>query len=658
MKRTFFGQSGLMISYLLVLFLAATEAPLWISCFAAVLLVWKWFSEKKSLPKFPRKLTAALSILMVVQVYLQYRTLLGQEASNTLLVGLSALKIMDYESERDHKFLILLGFIMVAMKAVFSVDILWILPSGVAFAGLWYSLLDPEMQRRSRSLIRLFAASTPLAILLFLAFPRLVVPWAMSRASAVGTVGFSDRMNPGSVAELAAVDTLAFRAKFFGRAQSLENLYWRGVVLTESEGLQWVRPRNQGRTSPRLKSPNGFRYEVIVEPGTRGYLFTLSYPKSVISDSIQFTELKFAVFRSFQNLTKPLTYQVTSDDTLFDAEVPNEELTEIPDLPPETRAWVEAILKRETSPEGRLKELRRFFEDPAFAYTMRPGFYASNDLDEFLFHRKRGFCEHFAGAYATLARALGLPSRVVVGYHGGVFNLIGDFWRVSQKDAHAWVEVFVNGRWEQVDPTEWIAPLRLNMGAEGFFNLSEQQRAQYARTPRWGLAGEPKFSVLEALSFWADDLNYRWTYFVLDFDLDQQRSFWAGLTRDLGVFLVIAIVTLLAGLLGVRKLLRGKERRTPLEKLMDRVIRWGEQRGVLYGNSETPLSYLTRLAGKFPLQSKALESIGRAYDLRMYREEELSPEALSLPRKLWDEVKNKKAGGVVSSQGSLRKGGE
>lgn len=648
MKRTFFGQPGLVVSYLLVLFLAATEAPLWISFFAAALLVWKWSSEKKNLPKIPRQLTAVLSVLIVAQVYLQYRTLLGQEASNTLLVGLSALKIMDYESERDHKFLILLGFIMVAIKAVFSIDILWILPSGVAFAGLWYSLLNPEMQRRSRFLIRLFAASAPLAILLFLAFPRIVVPWAMSRASAVGTVGFSDRMNPGSVAELAAVDTLAFRAKFFGRVQSLENLYWRGVVLTTSEGLQWMRPRNQGRTSPRLKSPNGFRYEVIMEPGARGYLFTLNYPKSVISDTIQFTELKFAVFRSFKNLTKSLTYQVTSDDGLFDTEVPDDELTDVPDLPPKTRAWVEAVLKRETSLEGRLKELRRFFEDPEFAYTMKPGFYAANDLDEFLFDRKRGFCEHFAGAYATLARALEVPSRVVVGYHGGVFNLIGDFWRVSQKDAHAWAEIFVNGRWEHVDPTEWIAPLRLNMGAEGFFSLSEQQQAQYARTPRWGLEGEPKFSVLEAISFWIDDLNYRWTYFVLDFDLDQQRNFWAGLTRDLGVFLVIAIATLFAGLLGVRRLLRGAERRTPLEKLVDQVIRWGEQRGVSFGKSETPLGYLARLAGLFPPQSEALDRIGRAYDLQMYREEKLSPETLNQSRKLWDEVKNEKVGRPVS----------
>lgn len=642
MKRTFFAQPGLVLSYFLVLLLAATEAPLWISCFAAVILLWKWLSEKKNFPKFSRKLTAALSILMVAQVYLQYRTLLGQEASNTLLVGLSALKIMDYENERDHRFLILLGFIMVAMKAVFSVDIIWTLPSGIAFAGLWYALLNPDMRPRLRFLLRLFAASAPLAILLFLAFPRIVVPWAISRASSVGAVGFSDSLSPGNVAGLAAIDQLAFRAKFHHQAQNLETLYWRGAVLTSSEGLQWMRPRNQPRTSPRLKSSRGVRYEVIMEPGMRGYLFTLNYAKSVISDTLPFTEFKYAVFRSAQNLTKKQTYQAVSDENLFDTETPDEELKEVPSLPPKTQEWVSGVLAREKTPAGRMKELKRFFEDPEFVYTMRPGFYANNDLDEFLFGRKRGFCEHFAGAYGTLARALGLPSRVVVGYHGGVFNLIGDFWRISQKDAHAWVEVFINDRWEQVDPTEWIAPLRLNMGAERFFGLSEQQQAQYARTPRWGLGGEAEFSLTEAVSFFVDDLNYRWTYFILDFDLDQQRSFWAGLTKDLGAFLAIAVLAVLVGLLGVRRLLRGGERRAPIEKLMDQIIRWGEHRGVPYEFSEAPLRYLHRLAQTFPMQAQALTLVAQAYDRQIYREEYLSLEMVAASRKLWNELKNKK----------------
>ena len=95
------------------------------------------------------------------------------------------------------------------------------------------------------------------------------------------------------------------------------------------------------------------------------------------------------------------------------------------------------------------------------------------DLDpivDFVLHHKTGHCQYFASGLAMMLRAVGIPSRVVVGYKGGDFNPLGSFYIVRQKHAHAWVEAYLEpdeiprgriepserhpgGGWLRLDPT-------------------------------------------------------------------------------------------------------------------------------------------------------------------------------------------------------------
>ena len=77
-----------------------------------------------------------------------------------------------------------------------------------------------------------------------------------------------------------------------------------------------------------------------------------------------------------------------------------------------------------------------------------------NAVDFFLFESKSGFCEHFASAMAVLARAEGIPSRVVTGFAPGEYNPFSGFFNVHGADAHAWVEIYfpIVG-WVTFDPT-------------------------------------------------------------------------------------------------------------------------------------------------------------------------------------------------------------
>ena len=71
-------------------------------------------------------------------------------------------------------------------------------------------------------------------------------------------------------------------------------------------------------------------------------------------------------------------------------------------------------------------------------------------LTQFLTDRK-GYCEQFAATMALMARAVGIPSRVIVGFTAGTKQSDGS-WSVSPHQAHAWPELYL-GQWVRFEPT-------------------------------------------------------------------------------------------------------------------------------------------------------------------------------------------------------------
>ena len=104
---------------------------------------------------------------------------------------------------------------------------------------------------------------------------------------------------------------------------------------------------------------------------------------------------------------------------------------------------------------GRAVALQRWFTQTGhFTYSLNvPQPRTANALIDFLTRSKRGYCQQFAFGMAVLARLLGIPSRVVVGYTQGTF-VAGDLWRVTTRDAHAWPELYFQGAgWLRFEPT-------------------------------------------------------------------------------------------------------------------------------------------------------------------------------------------------------------
>jgi hypothetical protein len=108
-----------------------------------------------------------------------------------------------------------------------------------------------------------------------------------------------------------------------------------------------------------------------------------------------------------------------------------------------------------------IENVLRFFSNGSFRLTLQPKRVMRGPwgLNDFLFRTHEGFCEHYAGAFASLLRLAGVPARVVVGYKGGTRNPLGGYWRLAYSDAHAWTEVWDGSGWLRIDPTELLPPL-------------------------------------------------------------------------------------------------------------------------------------------------------------------------------------------------------
>jgi len=155
------------------------------------------------------------------------------------------------------------------------------------------------------------------------------------------------------------------------------------------------------------------------------------------------------------------------------------------------------------------------FREQPFVYTLDPPKLADNAMDEFLFETRRGFCEHYASAYTLVMRAAGVPARVVTGYQGGEFNPIGGYLIVRQSDAHAWSEIWVDGRgWLRVDPTAAVAPERIEQ------NLV---RALAEDEPAPGRLRDASALWLQVELTW-DTLNDFWNERVVRFSAARQMN--------------------------------------------------------------------------------------------------------------------------------------
>ncbi|MFC5750528.1 DUF3488 and DUF4129 domain-containing transglutaminase family protein [Actinomadura rugatobispora] len=124
-------------------------------------------------------------------------------------------------------------------------------------------------------------------------------------------------------------------------------------------------------------------------------------------------------------------------------------------IPPQIRQLAQNVTEGATTAHDQAVRLQRWFTtDGGFQYDLSaPPPQHGNDLVDFLERSKRGYCEQYAAAMALLARILGIPARVAMGYTAGTQTEPGQ-WVVRSRDAHAWPELYFPGTgWVRFEPT-------------------------------------------------------------------------------------------------------------------------------------------------------------------------------------------------------------
>ena len=586
--------------------------PAWLAGVLALTWLVAWFGERP----VPAWLRLVVTLAMGLLVLGAYDFRIGRDTSCAGLLAMLLLKPLETHSRRDaHS---LLGFSLFAPFAAFlqdqgPVSLSLALPA-VAVSLLAWSLLVPGRRRALLPSLRqatgALALAVPMALAGFWLFPRLAAPlWGLPENS-VSRAGLGDRMTPNEWLDTLVDDSAAFRVRFIGATPPRTDMYWRGPVLTFFDGEAWTRdPSAMHRPTPVVE-PRGtpVRYELTLEPTERRDLLVLDLPTTAPAQSRLNGELTAVTAEPINNLVR---YRGQSyPQARFDARLGDWERRSALALPAARNPRTVSLARRwaaETPDPMQLTQRFMALVESDFKYSISVpplGFHAT---DEFLFDTRVGFCQHFSSAYAVFMRAAGVPTRVVTGYVGGHYNALGDYWLLKHKDAHAWNEVWVEGRgWVRVDPTAAIAPDNI------LDTLDDLQFRQQT-----GLVGTAA-GMLGPVFDGGDFLRRQWNEMVLGFNAARQQDLLRpfGIEEAEGWQLVLAFTlgSLQAALVAVWFLLRQhRDRSHPLVRAWRQLTRRLARSGWTKAASEPALSWAHRIAAAAPGASADLVLLSQRY---------------------------------------------
>lgn len=608
---------------LMVLAPHVVRVPVWISVLFLLFAGWRLYAFRSGIAPPHRYVLTVVVLAMLAGVYLSYHTLTGRNAGVAMLAALAGMKILETRTIRDAYVLVFLGYFLVVTNFLFSQSIpagLYMLVVVVVLTGTLIAVTAEEPaltpQRKLKLSFAMLAQAVPLMLVAFLLFPRIPGPlWGLPKDAYSARSGLSDTMRPGNISRLSLSGEVAFRVRFDGDIPPRQKLYWRGPVLWNTDGEIWRQDefRRVRQITADNKGMLPVYYTITLEPHDRRWLFGLDLPVSIPEGKVMSTDFEL---RSRKPVRERIRYSMRS---YLDYEAVRTSWQDIqrglalPDgKHPQARAL--ALEWRKELGEGRriVDRALAYFREQPFFYTLTPPVLTGDSVDEFLFGTRRGFCEHYAAAFAVLMRAAGVPTRIVTGYQGGEVNELGDFLTVRQRDAHAWAEVWLEkGGWVRVDPTAAVAPERIQLGMDAAIPPPIGPRAFNIQP------SEPVRRAFRSLRQSWDALNSAWNEWVLGYGPDRQRLFLSrfGLdSRDL-IRLALALLTFVGLLLGAVALwlARRPGTRDPVLRAYRRFQRKLARAGLKRETGEGPLDFGRRVTAARPDLAGPVQRITALY---------------------------------------------
>lgn len=613
----------------------ALELPAWVPAVFAAGAFWRLAADRWPLMRVGRLVRLLLVVLVTAATWQQHHSFLGRDPGLTLLIGLLGLKFLEMRGVRDCRVSVFLFYLVTLGSFLYEQT----LALGLYAAGaVWVStitlvrLAQPQglaWHANLRLSATMLAQAVPLMLIVYVLFPRLPgALWALPGERSAAFAGLTDNMEPGSVNQLRDSGEVAFRVTFDGKVPGARDLYWRALVLWETDGRAWTRGREALRRSGEF-TPVGepYTYEIVQEPSQRTWAMALDLPRAIP---------RFAQVRSgftFEFREPPVErrrYSVTSYARYRTGALDDAERTAALQLPatlsPRVRALAGGWARSQVTPGGIVAAALEKFRREEFRYTLTPPLLGGDPVDEFLFESRRGYCEHYASAFVTLMRAAGVPARAVLGYQGGEYNGAGNYFIVRQSDAHAWAEVWMepNG-WTRVDPTAAVAPERVEYGMDALRRLAATGTA-FGTVPVGDLLSRIEIGLGERAwiytrLYW-DLANISWYRWVANYDRERQQQLFQRLGLDAlpRIALALGALAAIAALLAAYALWRRYERPRvdPVQRLYLRFCRKLARAGMPRAPHEGARAFGERCAKRRPELADSVRRITEDYERLRY----------------------------------------
>jgi transglutaminase-like putative cysteine protease len=348
-----------------------------------------------------------------------------------------------------------------------------------------------------------------LTTLLFAVTPRIGIGHFIRRTGPrTGFTGFSDAISLRDVTAVKIDRRVVARIEFSGPAGEAppSELYLRGATYVRFDGTRWHRPESRLESVPNT----GLAYflpslavgpmssaDIFLEPMGNSALFV--YPGTVsiegaLGDLRTDGAGNYLLPEGDSAIRYRITYPAEKAVRWYRAALPASSYLALPPDSDRIRELAMRLTSGASSDADRAGLAKRFFLS-GFRYSLVD---AASSVEDFLFRKRSGYCEHYAAGLTLLLRASGVPARVAAGYLGGEWNDVGKYLIVRQSDAHAWTEGWIDGRWVTLDATP-------PMGEDSPF---------FSRTGRIGM--------------YLDWARQRWNEYVLNYSLEMQIKAVSG----------------------------------------------------------------------------------------------------------------------------------
>lgn len=520
------------------------QLPLWTAFVFVIVISWRWMMHLGRAPMLNTMGKIVVVTLGIAAVVISAKGVFSLESATAFILVACLLKVLEIKNQRDGYILIFASFFLLAINflfdqgiltALYSIFVVWLLLA--ALVGMHQVVSQDKnntfyIRDAAKMSIQVLLLSLPLMLILFVLFPRFGPLWSLNLESAKAKTGLSAQMSPGDIAELSNSDELVFRAKFLNETPPPDQWYWRGLVLDK---YQQVDGRAVWSSSGLFKKiswfPNSWKpdegegvydYQITQEANDDTWLFGLR-GVAAMEAAIGMTRNDRIVSR--KKIRQRKNYLVRSAPNMQISpqgltEVVRQQSLMLEDGNSQTRQLGQQIFLEHSTDRQRMEWMLDYYNQQKFSYTLQPKLMNDNDIDQFLFSNRAGFCAHFASSFVFVMRVMNIPSRIVAGYQGGEINPETGLITVRQYDAHAWVEVWLEGEgWVSVDPTAQVAPDRISLGLRNA--LKEEE---FLTDTNFSLIKLSHLPWMNDLRFALDQLNYQWHQTVLNFNKEKQSE--------------------------------------------------------------------------------------------------------------------------------------